>query len=265
MQEYRDDVLMVGNGAGLIAIESLVGIYRAFEEKGIVPGKVYSSSGATLFSSLYYSGKDLDWFNNLMKQPESNFFSLSPISAIGIGFGYANHIFENRNVYKILEKNMTADATFRVTTSVTRVDDTGYHAEMRPVMPGYTLAATSIPFIFRPVVINGKTFVDGGVLNNLPAPTIEEAKTWKHIFVFVAPPSVYKQDTVINALLGLLNAVMERENVELEQSGFYELPNVHKIQLDSALSGGLLKWSNNMELRDAYYEHAKEVIENALV
>ena len=53
--DYDDDVLMCATGAGFLAVECMTGIYRAFEEWGTIPGKVLSSSGSTLFASLYYS------------------------------------------------------------------------------------------------------------------------------------------------------------------------------------------------------------------
>ena len=48
------------------------------------------------------------------------------------------------------------------------------------------IASASIPIIFKPIVINGETFVDGGVFDNLPVACIRD-KCKKIIGIHVNP------------------------------------------------------------------------------
>lgn len=259
--KYHDEILLCGNGAGFMAVECLAGIYRAFEEADLIPGHVCSSSGATLFSALYYSKKGIDWIDGLMdKTKPSDFVQFSTIGAAKTLINKAKHIFNNDAVYDLLKVHMTGNASMRVITSVTRNSDWSSH--MRHVTPGWTLAATSIPFVFKPVKIGGELWSDGGVLNNLPVPSLKEAKKYERIFVFVAPPTKFIQkDNLVCNLLDLLQAVMERELEQLREMGFFDLPNVTVIRPLSDHGGSLLSWSPGFALRQRTYELAKEILQ----
>lgn len=258
--KYHDKILLCGNGAGFMAVECLAGIYRAFEEADLIPGQVCSSSGATLFASLYYSKQNIDWIDDLMDRSKpSDFVQFSTIGAAKTLINKAQHVFNNDAVYNLLKEHMTGNASMRVTTSVTRNSDWSSH--MRHVTPGWTLAATSIPFVFKPVKIGDELWSDGGVLNNLPVPSLKEAKNYERIFVFVAPPTKFIQkDILVCNLLDLLQAVMERELEQLKEIGFFDLPNVTVIRPFSDLGGSLLSWSPGFALRQRTYELTKEIL-----
>lgn len=263
--DYDDEILYCGQGAGFAAVECNTGIFRAFEEWGKIPGKVLSSSGSTLFASLYYSVETTKWFEALMD-------TTSPGTFIDLNFGAImetlvskrQHMIDNDPVYEILKKNMTGNASKRVTTSVTRNTDWSTH--MKKVTPGWATAATSIPFIFKPVKIGQHMWSDGGVLNNLPVPSIEETKKYKHIFVFAAPPTKYFDGSFIGLqLINLLQAVMERELAQLKEIGFFNLSNVTLIQPTDMLGGSLLGWSPDFKLRESSYKLTKEILKNVKI
>ena len=263
--DYDDGILFCGQGAGFAAVECDTGIYRAFEEWGKIPGKVLSSSGSTLFASLYYSVESTKWFEALMDTTTpGTFIDFNLNATIGTLFSKRQHMIDNAPVYEILRKNMTGNASKRVTTSVTR--NTDWSSHMKQVTPGWATAATSIPFIFKPVKIGDHLWSDGGVLNNLPVPSIEEAKKYKHIFVFIAPPTTYSTNNfIITQLLNLLQAVMEREVEQLKELGFFNLPNVTVIQPPSMLGGSLLGWSPDFKLRESAYNLTKELLKDVKI
>ena len=262
MQQYRDKYLFVGQGAGFMAVEANAGIFRAFEEHNCVPGYAQTSSGSTMFSSLYYSGHNSAWFKNLMETTEvSDYIKLEPLAIGKTLIGKARHVFNNTNVLKLLEENMTGAASARVKTSLTRIKGR-YVTEMVSVTPGRSFGAGCIPFVFRPAVTDELPTLDGGIFNNIPTPSIKEAKKWKRIFVFLAPPSEYSEDGFVNSILNVINAVMDREYEELVASGFFKLPNVTLIQAPSAMSAGLLKWSDGFEFREHMYNLTKEILKD---
>ena len=260
--DYNDDVLFCGNGAGFMSVECDVGIYKAFEEFGVIPGKVVSSSGSTLFSSLYYSVETTKWFDALMSTTTpGSFIDFDLGATLKTVCSSGTYMIDNTPVKELLDKNMTGNASLRVTTSVTR--NTDWTSHMKKVTPGWATAATSIPFVFKPVKIGEHLWSDGGVLNNLPTPSFEEAKKYKHIFVFAATRfTVMEGSFIVIQLLNLLQAVMEREVEQLRESGFFKLPNVTLIQPPDSLGGSLLGWSPEFKLRDSVYMQTKELLKD---
>lgn len=263
--DYDDDILYCGQGCGFAAVECNTGIFRAFEEWGKIPGKVISSSGSTLFASLYYSVETTKWFEALMDTTTpSTFINFNLGAAFETLLSQRQQLIDNDPVFEILKKNMTGNASMRVQTSVTRNTDWSTH--MKYVTPGWATAATSIPFVFKPVKIGEHMWSDGGVLNNLPVPSIEETKKYKHIFVFASPPTQFLNGSFIGIqLINLLQAVMEREIAQLKEIGFFNLPNVTLIQPSDMLGGSLLGWSPEFKLREASYELTKELLKNVKI
>lgn len=263
--DYDDGILLAGNGGGFLSVECLTGIYRAFEEWGRIPGKVMSSSGATLFSSLYYSVETTKWFEALMDTTTpGTFINFNIGAAVETLLSKRQQLIDNDPVYEILKKNMTGNASLRVQTSVTRNTDWSTH--MKYVTPGWATAATSIPFIFKPVKIGEHMWSDGGVLNNLPVPCISDVPKYKHIFIFVCPPTNYLNGSFIGLqLINLLQAVMEREIEQLKEIGYFDLPNVTVIQPKENYGGSLLGWSPEFKLREASYELTKELLKDVKI
>ena len=250
---YQEDVLFVGQGAGFQSVECDTGIFKAFCERDFVPGHAMASSGSALFSSAFYS-KGIEWIEQLVRSKTPfEFVNLCPYQAAKTAIGYSNYVIDNSEIRKILEENMTGEATKRVKVSVTRLDDWSIH--IKRATPAYTLAATSIPFIFKPIKINDALWVDGGVLNNVPVPPNDEIGKWKHIFVFIAPTYVpYEDNDGIRGMLNLLNAALDREFYQLEESGFFELPNVHLIHPEENFGSGLFAWSDQYKLMDLCHD-----------
>lgn len=258
-----DKVLFCGQGAGVMAVECDTGIFRAFEEWGTIPGKAITSSGSTLFSSLYYSGHNVDWMRCLIDNVKLNkFFTISPLGTFATLAGKARHILNNDGVKELLEKYMTGKASLRVQTSITRMED--YTTHYVDVTPATALAATSIPYIFKPVKIGNDLFVDGGVLNNIPVPKYEDIDNWKHIFIYLSPAADYRdlKDPLLIELFDLLQAIMDREVKQLDEIGYFDHPKVTVIRPESSFGGNLLAWSPGLKLEQHCYEITKEALKN---
>lgn len=259
-----DDVLFVAQGGGVLSVECCTGIMQAFEEYGMIPGKAQTSSGGTLFSSLYYSGHDTAWFRDLMETKDlSEFFSLSPINSIGCITGNSRHMVNNDGVKKLLEEEMTGAATLRVRTSLTKLSDwSGCYMQATPAV---ALAATSIPWVFKPVKIGNELYADGGVVNNIPVPSKEQLECYRHVYVFLTPTTTYNDttdDSLIVGLVELLQAVMDRELNKLKTIGYFDNPKITLIHPKESFGGELLKWSNDFALRNHCYELTKEMLHN---
>lgn len=257
---YKEDIIFVGNGSGFLSVECDTGLYKAFVDRDVVPGYAMASSGSALFSSLFYS-KGIEWIENMVRTNSPfDFIEICPYQGMKTLYGKSNYIVDNSKIRELLEENMTGESTKRVEVSVTRMNDWSTH--MKHATPAYTLAATSIPFVFKPVKMSNGIWSDGGIFNNIPCPSIEETKKWKHVFVFIAPKYVpFESENSIWGLLNLLNAVFDREFAQLKESGFFDLPNVHLIQPDDAFGGSLFAWSKNYKLMDHCYEKTMKILD----
>ncbi|MEL6863003.1 MAG: patatin-like phospholipase family protein [Bacteroidota bacterium] len=164
---YKIGVSLSGGGARGIAH---AGILKAFEDHLISPEIISGTSAGSIIGALYAAG---------MKPAEILTFAEENQLWKAIRFGFpitgltdlsylkdqiSAHITDDR--FEALEKPLHL--------AVTNLN-TG-QAEIRHKGPllDTVLASCSIPLVFKPVEIEGQLYVDGGVLNNLPALCLRE-------------------------------------------------------------------------------------------
>ena len=249
MKNFKENWLFVGQGAGFQAVECDTGIFQALEELNCIPEYAIASSGSALFSSLYYSGWDANKFIELENTTSpQNWIDIEPFQAIKTPFGKSNYCVSNKKIRKLLFEEMKFSATERVQVSVTRMDD--YSSHLKPATPDWTLASTSIPFIFPTLKKEGYLWGDGGILNNVPLPSLEECTKYDKVILFLSPKTDFNGvEYGLKGVSNLLFAVMQREESQLEESGYFQLPNLICIRPKSSYGGNLFKWSNNFDLR----------------
>ncbi|MBU0751492.1 MAG: patatin-like phospholipase family protein [Gammaproteobacteria bacterium] len=141
-----------------------IGVIKALEAQGIVPDIVVGTSAGAVVGALYAAGKngfDLQKLALQMEEGQLNDWSLPDR---GLLKGEALQQFVNRAVGgRPLEK---LPKTFAVVATdlgsgeavVFRTGDTGMAVR----------ASSSVPGIFQPVAINGREYVDGGLVSPVP-------------------------------------------------------------------------------------------------
>lgn len=260
--EYKKNWLFVGQGAGFQAVECDTGIFQALEELNLVPEKAIASSGSALFCSLYYSGFGIDKFVSLENDTSPfDWVTLKPWQVAKTPIGKSNYCLDNSKIQDLLLQEMTFEASKRVSVSVTRMDD--YSTHIKPATPDWTLAATSIPFVFPTLKKNNSLWADGGILNNVPLPSLEECKKFEKIILFIAPQSKCDgKELGLSGIAQLLLAVMEREVFQLKEAGYLDLPNLVLIQPHSSFGGNLFKWSDNFQVREECKKLTLEALTN---
>lgn len=258
---YNDDIIVCCQGSGFQSVEYMTGILKGLEEYGLAPGRAMTSSGSSITMALYYS-KGLEWVENMIKthQP-TDFIDFKPFAMVQEVLNMTNYFIDNKTLKEFLEENMTAEASLRQLTGVTRLRD--FKNIMLPATPATVLAASAIEAVMKPVMIDGELFGDSGLLNNTPTVSFEEAKKYKHVFVCVAPEPKFNNDPndkLFTYVVNLVQAIAHREVHQVRESGLLDLPNVTLIQPWSGLSSGLLNWSDNYEFMELCYHHTKEIL-----
>jgi NTE family protein len=174
--------LVLALGGGAYKCVAQIGVIRCLEENGIkIDGVVGTSLGATI-GALYCAGKTTQEIEELFVDetiqdammkgviarqilkplaPVKHFVFGKPLAGLSSGKGYLKLLEEKLpSDFKQLHKPFAAVVT-NLTDGQTTVLSEGD-------LPRSVLASASVPTIFRPVLINGKLYVDGGLRANLP-------------------------------------------------------------------------------------------------
>lgn len=157
------------SGGGMRGIGHL-GVIKALEESGLKPAVLSGSSAGAIIACFYSAGYSCE---DIMAFAEgTHFFSYSNIRPRAGGwFGssefakiYRDHFPENK-----LES--LPIPVYVAATDVTSGRTEYFHeGDLSTAL----MATACIPMLFAPVVHNGKTYLDGGILNNLPIEPIKD-------------------------------------------------------------------------------------------
>lgn len=163
---YRLGVCLSGGGARGFAH---IGAMRALRELGLIPDIIAGVSAGSVVASFYAAGllndpdRDplLEMFSSKkfrdltdMHVPRESFFSLTPF----------RELLEETIPYRNLE-----DLPIKTIVCATDLDAGTKMAFTSGPLAERVVASCSMPIVFEPVTIDGRRYVDGGVLRNLPA------------------------------------------------------------------------------------------------
>lgn len=165
---YRIGVALSGGGARGFAH---VGALKALEEAGMKPDVIAGVSAGSVVAALYASGMPLDDIIPLFDETKFTDFCKFKFREGGGLFSlerFGKFIVESTGVERIED--------LKIPTYIGATDfDRGKPAVFDHGPLGQcVMASCCIPIVFCPVLIDGVTYVDGGVLRNLPAWTIRD-------------------------------------------------------------------------------------------
>ncbi len=164
--QYKTGFVLSGGGARGYAH---LGFIQALNEAEIYPDVISGTSAGAIIGAFYadgYSPKEILKFMNVSSRLD---FMRPALPREGL--------LQINGIIKILKKNLRA-TTFKelkIPLYVTATDMNNgkpeYFSEGDLLEP--IIASASIPVLFQPVKINNISYVDGGVLDNLPVRPIE--------------------------------------------------------------------------------------------
>ncbi len=224
--------LIAGGGAG--ACVSLIGVKRAFEEAGIEPALITGCSGGTMWGSMWAAG---------MSAQEMADFSLSwhledyldiqwskaPRYALAAlkGFtGLAKGEAIERTFNERFGSVRAGDLPIPIESIVYDMDRGGVDYFGTATTPDLTVGrlvriAIALPVFIESVEVNGHLYVDGGIIELLPAEPILHDGSFDHVFAanFMLPPQLRPDDITgwQDTPMGILRASRQAEQgVQLE-------------------------------------------------
>lgn len=204
--KYRTGVVLSGGGARGFAH---LGVLKALNDAGIFPDIISGTSAGALVGVLYADGYSPDEILILMNASSTLHYVRPTVPREGL--------LQISGIEKILQDNLKARKfeDLKLPLFVTATDlnhgRAVYFSEGELIRP--VIASASIPVLFKPVIIDNITYVDGGVMDNLPVKPIEDLCEFK-IGSFVNP--VGKEETITSLVQIAERAFMLNMSKELD-------------------------------------------------
>ena len=167
LQNKRIGLALSGGGARGFAH---LGVLQALEEMGIRPCTIAGVSAGSIVAVLYAAGMSADDIAKTFGE-----FSMGDITEIAMPM---NGFFKLTKLKDFLKKHLPVtlleELPVETVVCATDFDNCRPVAFKNGLIGDRVIASCSIPIVFKPVKIDGITYVDGGVLRNLPAWAIRD-------------------------------------------------------------------------------------------
>ena len=206
-------IALSGGGARGVAH---IGVLKALQEEGIRPQVVAGTSAGAIIGALYAAGKSPEEMLDFIKDSR-----IWRILQVGIPYdGLTKLTYLKKRLKDVLEIDSFDALDHKLHIAVTNLNtglvETMHSGKLFDVI----VASSSIPLVFKPVEINGASYVDGGLLNNLPVePLIGEVS---HIIGVNAMPNLSVGNKAVQSVFGIATRCFElsiyansRKNLEL--------------------------------------------------
>ncbi len=161
--------LGIAFGGGGCKAAAHCGALQALKEYGIKPDVVSGTSAGSLVAAFYSAGfEPVAMIRIFLKM---NFFKdVVEVSKPGGG------LFDSKPLLKIITSQMPCENIEDLPIPTYIVASDMDHGKVKVFSKGRLaprlVASCSIPIVFKPMVINGVHYIDGGVFQNLPVPAI---------------------------------------------------------------------------------------------
>jgi NTE family protein len=208
MQEEKYNIGLVLSGGGARGFAHL-GVLQALNEAGIFPDIISGTSAGALTGVFYCDGYSPKEILKIMKTDNRLDYMRPAMPRDGL--------LQISGITKLLEAKLRAKKfeELKIPLIVTATDlnhgKAVYFSKGDLITP--VIASSSIPVLFKPVIIDKIYYVDGGVLDNLPIKPIEN-KCRKIIGSFVNP--VGYEDSTFGLLKIAVRTFMLEQTKEAE-------------------------------------------------
>ena len=229
-----------------------IGVLQALKENGIEPYVVAGTSAGSMVAVLYAMGytpeemfKLFDYFSKLVVEADPRFYISSmkenkKISGLLSGENIEKAVSqacEYKNIKMVNELKVPFSAP-----AVDAIDGKEYIFTNMPENEKYHIsqieiakavrASCSFPAIYAPLKWNGHHFLDGGILDNVPAKEARRLGADKVISVTFPPNEQYKGYSIYSILLRTLDVMTnEIANINLQTSDYILALNTGRTSL----------------------------------
>lgn len=147
-----------------------LGVLKYLDEVGLRPDIIAGTSAGSIMGAFYASGYAPEEILDILAH--TGFMQMTRLTTKGGG------IFSTTNFFRLLKKHLRyrnlEDLPLPMRIVATDLDRGEQHIFTEGPLAKIVLASSSIPILFRPVEINGHTYVDGGLFRNFPVIIIRD-------------------------------------------------------------------------------------------
>jgi NTE family protein len=169
-EKYNYGICLSGGGALGYAH---VGVLQALHEHGIEPEIVSGSSMGAIIGTLYAAGYSAAEMLEVCKS-DKMYEVHKLIKPTFSRKGFASHKTLRKLLHDTVPHDSFEELKHKLHICVTNISDATYKIVDSGNLHDYVVASASIPGIFEINYIDEGIYVDGGVLNNLPAEAIRK-------------------------------------------------------------------------------------------
>ena len=153
-----------------------VGVLQSLEDHGIFPQQIAGSSMGAIVGALYAAGYSPAEMLQLIK--DDKLYKISKLMTFSAGFlksGLSNHNMLRELIKELIPHNSFEQLKLKLHICVVNLNKAEWEiVESGNELDKWVAASATIPGLFETMKIGGVFYVDGGMLNNLPAQGIEE-------------------------------------------------------------------------------------------
>lgn len=221
-------------GGGAFHGMAHVGVIKVLEDAGIPIDLIVGTSAGSMVGALYADYPKIDSLIPLIKSTKAkDVFDFSLFrSSVGYVSGAKLQAYLNKQLH-VSQIEDTQIPFVAVTTDIEKGESVALKAG--PIAPSVN-ASCAIPGIFEPVKMYGTTFVDGGIINNIPVDIAQEYNP-----KYIIAVKIMNFDTTIkiknrqDVILRAYTVASHRANDELPaRANILIAPNLDDIPLMSS-------------------------------
>lgn len=192
-----------------------IGALQALEEHGVKPDLISGSSMGAIIGAIYCAGYSPAKIMRIIQAEK--LYKLDKLMSPNLNFkqkGLSSHATLRATLKELIPHDCFDSLEIPFAVCVTNITSGiyEYYYSGKGIVD-YVVASASIPGVFDPVVIKNTTYVDGGVLNNLPAEILHQKGCDYIIGVDVLPFLPIEKKTIIDITLWSIR-LMQHSNTQ---------------------------------------------------
>ena len=192
-----------------------IGALQALEEHGVKPDLISGSSMGAIIGAIYCAGYSPAKIMRIIQAEK--LYKLDKLMSPNLNFkqkGLSSHATLRATLKELIPHDCFDSLEIPFAVCVTNITSGTYeYYYSGKGIVEYVVASASIPGVFDPVVIKNTTYVDGGVLNNLPAEILHQKGCDYIIGVDVLPFLPVEKKTIIDITLWSIR-LMQHSNTQ---------------------------------------------------
>ena len=193
-----------------------IGAIQALEEHGIKPDYVSGSSMGAIIGVIYCAGYTPTEIMKVIK--DEKLYKLEKLMSPKISLkrqGLSSHATLRTTLQEMLPHDCFDSLKIPFTVCVTNITSgkSEYYFSGKGLI-NWVVASASIPGVFEPVFVNDTAYVDGGVLNNLPAEALHNRGCDYIIGVDVLPFLPVEKKSILDITLWSIRLMQHSNTID---------------------------------------------------